>query len=408
MEFRFRESESGNVAAIFAIASIPLMMAFAGAVDVVNLHRKSVELQNSLDSAALAIGTVYYSGMTTEELEALGKDVFSANMLTAEGVPSEFEYKDAEVSPLTASAEADGPDNYITVASQLTMEPLVGWSFEWRSAKSSVVRVEPGRPACVLALNKNASSAVKIQGSTQVDMEGCVLAANSKSDSAVTLDGAANLRAECVLTSGRTSGLSVADLVCPEVLEKQYPSVDPLAGIEPPSYTSCQSVPGGKTKTLSPGTYCGKTISGEVTLEPGVYILRGGRVNLGGNGVLKGAGVTIFLMEDAEFTVNGNEIVQLSPPETGPYAGITIYQPKSNTNAVSINGTSGSFVDGFVYAPGAHVSFTGNAGATADGECLRIVGDTIEFNGNSRYGANCEGKLGDHELTAGRNISIVR
>ena len=384
------------------------MMAFAGAVDVVNLNRKSVELQNSLDAAALTIGTVYYSGMTQAELEALGRDVFSANMLTAEEVPSEFDYEDAEISPLTADAEADGPDNYITVASQLTMKPLVGWSFEWKSARSSVVRVEPGRPACVLALNKNVSSAVKIQGSTQVDMEGCVLAANSRSDSAVTLDGAANLKAECVLTSGRTSGLGAADLDCPEPLEKQYPSVDPLAGVEPPSYTSCRSVPGGKTKTLSPGTYCGKTISGEVTLEAGIYILRGGRVKLGGNGVLIGAGVTIFLMEDAEFTINGNEIVQLSPPETGPYAGITIYQPKSNTNTVLINGTSGSYIDGFVYAPGALVSYTGNAGATADGECLRIIGDSIEFNGNSRYGANCEGKLGDHELTAGRHISIVR
>ncbi|WP_139832244.1 pilus assembly protein [Mesorhizobium australicum] len=308
-------------------------MAFSGALDVVNLQRKSVELQNSLDSAALAIGTVYYSGMTTAELEALRKDVFSANMLTAEGVPSEFEYEDAEVSPLTATAEADGPDNYITVASHLTLEPLVRWSFEWRSAKSSVVRVEPGRSACVLALNGSASSSVKIQVSKQMDMEGCVLAANSKSDSAVTLDGAANLKAECVLTSGRTSGLGVADLECPEVLEKQYPSVDPLAGVEPPSYTSCQSVPEGKTKTLSRGTYCDKTISGEVTLEAGVYILRGGRVNLGGNGFLRGAGVTIFLM-DAEFTINGNEIVQLSPPETGPYAGITIYQPKSNTNGI--------------------------------------------------------------------------
>lgn len=386
------------------------MMAFAGAVDVVNLNRKSAELQNSLDAAALTIGTVYYSGMSQEELETLGRTVFSANMLTADGVPSEFDYEDSEISPLTAEADADGPDNYITVGSQLTMAPMVGWSFEWKSAKTSVVRVQPGQPACVLALDNNAASSIKIQGSTQVEMEGCVLAANSKSDSAITLDGAATLRAECVFTSGRTSGLSgvAADLECPAPLEKQYPSNDPLAEVVPPSFTSCQSVPGGKTKTLSPGTYCGKTISGEVTLDPGIYIMRGGRVNLGGNGFLKGAGVTIFLMEDAEFSINGNEIVQLSPPETGPYAGISIYQEKSNTNTVSINGTSGSYIDGFIYAPGAHVSYTGNAGATADGECLRIVGNTVEFNGNSRYAANCEGKLGDHDLTAGRHISIVR
>ena len=406
---KFAESESGNVAVIFSLAAIPLMMAFAGAVDVVNLNRKSTELQNSLDAAAVAIGTVYYSGMSQADLEALGRTVFSANMLTAEGVPSEFDYEDAEVSPLTASAEADGPDNYITVGSQLTMTPLVGWSFEWKVARTSVVRVQPGQPACVLALDKNASSSIKIQGSAKVDMEGCVLAANSKSESAVTLSGSATIAAECVFTSGGTSGLSgsAADLDCPAPLEKQYPSGDPLAGVLPPNYTSCRSVPGGKTKTLSPGTYCNRTFSGEVTLEPGIYILRGGRVNLGGNGFLKGAGVTIFLMEDAEFTINGNEIVQLSPPDAGPYAGISIYQEMSNDNTLSINGTSGSFVDGFIYAPGAHVFYAGNAGATTDGECLRIVGNTIEFTGNSRYAANCEGKLGDHNLLAGRHISIV-
>jgi hypothetical protein len=386
------------------------MMAFAGAIDVVNLNKKSAELQNSLDAAALSIGTVYYSGMSQADLENLGRTVFSGNMLTAEGVPSEFDYEDTEVSPLVASAESDGPDNYITVGSELTMAPLVGWSFEWRVARTSVVRVQPGQPACVLALNKSAASSIKIQGSTQVDMEGCVIAANSNSDSAVTRDGSSSVSAECVFTSGRTSGLSGSetDLECPAPLEKQYPSDDPLAGVVPPNYTSCRSVPGGKTKTLSPGTYCNKNISGEVTLEPGIYIMRGGQVNLGGNGFLKGVGVTIFLMEDAEFTINGNEVVQLSPPDAGPYAGISIYQETSNDNTLSINGTSGSFVDGFIYAPGAHVFYAGNAGATADGECLRIVGSTIEFTGNSRYAANCEGMLGDHELMAGRHISIVR
>ncbi len=149
---------------------------------------------------------------------------------------------------------------------------------------------------------------------------------------------------------------SNAHLECGTPLENQYPSFDPLAKVVPPAYTSCQPVPGGKTKTLSPGTFCNKTLSGDITLAPGSYILRGGRINLGGNGSLVGAGVTIFLMEDAEFSVNGNEIVQLTPPTTGPYAGITIYQEKSNHTEITINGTSGSYVSGFIYAPGVLVS----------------------------------------------------
>ena len=52
-----------------------------------------------------------------------------------------------------------------------------------------------------------------------------------------------------------------------------------------------------------------KHLSGDITLEPGTYILDGGRINLGGNGSLVGAGLTIFVMGDAEFSVNGNEVL---------------------------------------------------------------------------------------------------
>ena len=92
-------------------------------------------------------------------------------------------------------------------------------------------------------------------------------------------------------------------------------------------------MPAGNKKTLSPATYCDKTWSGDVTLDPGIYILRGGQIKLGGNGRLTGAGVTIFLMEGAKFVSNANEVIKLSPPTSGPYAGITIFQDRGNTSA---------------------------------------------------------------------------
>ena len=193
-------------------------------------------------------------------------------------------------------------------------------------------------------------------------------------------------------------------------LEKQYPSFDPLAKVSPPSY-SCpgESVPGGKKKTLSPGTYCNKSLSGEITLQPGTYVLAGGGIKLGGNGYLKGTGVTIFLMGDAEFSVSGNEVVQLTPPTKGEdYAGITIYQEKSNDNTITINGTSDSYISGFVYAPGGHVFYAGNSAATTQSECLRIVGNTVELTGNSDMKSDCTAQLGGREMYAGRSMSIVR
>ena len=147
-----------------------------------------------------------------------------------------------------------------------------------------------------------------------------------------------------------------------------------------PPANPCRAV---KPRLLSPGTYCNETFSGEITLQPGTYILRGGQIKLGGNGTLTGLGVTLFLMENASITLNANQVVKLSAPETGPYAGITIYQAKGNTNALLLNGGSGSTITGFVYAPDAHITFTGNSAMAGTGECVRVVGDTIEMTGTS-------------------------
>ena len=193
-------------------------------------------------------------------------------------------------------------------------------------------------------------------------------------------------------------------------MENQYASLDPLAGVTPPAYTACKSMPGGKTKSFTPGTFCNKTWSGDISLDPGVYILRGGQVKLGGNGRLVGHGVTIFLMEGATFELERQRSHDLSPPTsaTDPYAGITIYQDKANTAQLTINGGSGSLVTGFIYAPGAHVFYAGNSTMSGSGDCIRVIGNTVEMTGNSAIKANCSAELGGRAMYAGRIITLVK
>ena len=145
-----------------------------------------------------------------------------------------------------------------------------------------------------------------------------------------------------------------------------------------------------------------------VTLDPGIYILRGGQIKLGGNGKLVGAGVTIFLMEGASFTSNANEVIQLSPSQIAPYAGITIFQDRDNTSALKVNGGVGSAVTGFIYAPSADVFYAGNSTMTGAGECIRIVGKTIEMTGNSSVSSDCEAALGGKKMNTGQHIVLVK
>jgi hypothetical protein len=404
----FLRSERANLHVIFAISLVPLLSAVAGVVDYTDINRKADRLQNALDTAALEIGVNYYAGMSSEELEALGRKIFLANLAALEA--GEFIYDEDDFPPFEAAADYGEEVDLISVTSTVSHAPMVGWGNQWFANRRSVVRVAPGLPACVLALDRSASPGIVFRGATDVEMKNCVVASNSRAANAVSRDGSARFAAECVVSSGGTNGIVASGNVrldCQEPLTHQLASMDPLRNLQPPSYTACRSVPNGRQKTLSPGTFCGQTISGEVTLEPGVYILRGGRINLGGNGSLTGNNVTIFLMEDAEFSITANQTVQLRPPSSGPYAGITIYQPSSNRKQVTSNGGAGSFIDGFVYAPGAHVFFAGNADTLASG-CLRIVGATIEMTGSSTFRSDCEIELGDRKMYATRMISLVR
>jgi hypothetical protein len=407
---RFWKSQGGNYAIVTAIAIIPLIGAVAGAVDYTMALNKAGQLQNSLDASALAIATSYDLGMSDEELTQYGRDYYDSDMEGISNGTESFQYSDQLSSDLVALASSEGDEIFITARSAIAHEGILG-SFDWPMDRRSIVKIKRGAPACVLALDPSASSAVKFQGSTDIGLTGCVIAANSKASDAVSRGGSALLSAACINTVGGTSGISSSsnvNLDCPAPLEDQYPSFDPLKGVQPPSFSGCVNVPNGKNKPLSPGKYCNESLSGVITLQPGSYVLDGGAINLGGNGSLKGTGVTIFLLGDAEFSINGNEVVQLTPPTSGPYAGITIFQEKSNDNTVSINGTSDSYVTGFVYAPGAHVFYAGNSATTTLSQCLRLVGNTVEMTGNSDIKSDCTAELGGREMFASRYISIVR
>jgi hypothetical protein len=407
---RFLRNREGNFAVILSLAAFSLLTALAGAIDLTNALAKAGQLQNSLDSSALAIGTRYYSGMPQDALQGLGGKFFGANMVNP-NAPADNDYLYEEAAPsLVASASMVNGSAIIKVSANVLSKSLFGSDLNWPLFREAYVQVFPGVPACVLALNETADDAVKLSGSTTVDMKGCVIAANSNAYDAVSRSGAARVAARCVTTVGQTEGLatSEAKLDCGLPLERQLSSLDPLGGVKAPAPGACTAVKGGKTKTLDPGTFCQQTFTGNITLNPGNYILRGGKIKLGGNGSLTGHGVTLFLTEGAEISINANEAIDLSPPVSGPYAGVTIYQEAANTTDLTINGTSGSKFSGFLYAPGAHIFFAGNSDMSGSGDCIRMVGDTIELTGNSNMASDCSSQLGGQTMYAGRRVLLVK
>ena len=300
----FWSSKRGNFAMATAIAMLPIMVVVAGAIDLTGTSDDAAQLQNSLDAAGLAVGTKYLPSMAASDVEALGLTFFSANLSLAD----QQEYADS-VSAFSATASGDPSAYYISLSSSINRPSFINGAAPWPAHRSATVKMNPGAQACVLALDPHASAAISLQGSTDVSMSSCVIAANSDASDAVSRGGSAQISAGCVSTVGGTYGLSPpsANLTCGAPLEHQYASFDPLGDVVPPPYTLCLPIPNGRTYTLSPGTYCDKTLSGNITLNPGVYIFRGVTLKPGGNGSLTGQGVTLFLVEGSQITINANE-----------------------------------------------------------------------------------------------------
>jgi hypothetical protein len=134
------------------------MAGVAGAVDFVSINTKGAKLQNMLDATALAIGTKYYSGMTKGEVEAFGREFFLTNMYGGPKNDVEFDFSD-DVQEFSADETSDGSSKLISVASTIDHEgSFIGFSSNWQTKRRSYVRLAPGQPACVLALDPHASS----------------------------------------------------------------------------------------------------------------------------------------------------------------------------------------------------------------------------------------------------------
>ena len=155
-------------------------------------------------------------------------------------------------------------------------------------------------------------------------------------------------------------------------LTGQPPQTDPLAGRPfDPNHLCANSITpqGTGTRTLEPGTY-GATAAANntvVTLEPGVYALRG-NLSYAGTGRIEGTGVTIYFCGSAFFNLGSNAggVANLSAP--GGVGGLLFYfDPANRATAMdfSNNSTAGDAVrvnlTGIIYAPNARLYSTGGS-----------------------------------------------
>lgn len=404
-------NEKGN-ALIIAAAGLPLLIGFAGlANDTIQWSLWKRQLQRQADSGAIA---GVYARFADQNLNSAVTTDIAKNSRTGLAFATGYPV----ITPLADTADYNKP-----VQVTLAVRQSLPFSKFFMSAAplievNAVAGAKETGEYCAQAQINTAETGISAGGTVDVDLK-CGMITNSTSMEAAVAFGDSTVNASPVAAVGgldQTDNWATGTTLLPFTMAQP----DPFADIEPPPVpSSCSNFSDSPsdTTTLSPtksdgsaNCFANFTVKGDLTLNPGTYIITGDmKVNSGAKVTCDGC---TFVLTDnpasstGTVDINGGAKLNLKAPDTGTYKGILFYQNRgADEDSVSkINGNSTSFFKGAFYFPHSKVEYTGNAGVTY--ECVKLVSWQLTFQGNAAINNNCpEGWYGDR--FKGRHVRLV-
>jgi hypothetical protein len=163
------------------------------------------------------------------------------------------------------------------------------------------------------------------------------------------------------------------------------------------SVSSSYVISGTSPVTLTPGYYPNGLIASgigvTVTMQPGIYYM-GGAVTVSGSVGFQVSGPTstqtgtgvMFYGASGGFNFSGTGATNIPAPSTGTYQGISIFENRTSTAAVTLSGSENQSFGGTIYAADGAVTLSGTSTATFGSTVMGaqyIVGSlTISGSGN--------------------------
>jgi Flp pilus assembly protein TadG len=393
-----RSCTSGNVLVLAGTGCFVLAGGVGLAVDTAQWYLWKRQLQQAVDSGALAAAhTLSQNGTNTYRTEGRDEITRNANGLT-------INVERLSNRPLVGGW-FDDPGAVEVIATTTAALPFsglfmdAGVTVRSRAVATAVARGEN----CIISL-AGTGTGVTVQGTADVGA-GCGVIANSTDDEAIRLVGSSYLDANPISAVGNITADPSNYPANTAILPYGVASEDPVAARN----LSVPTVPAGCTqtnyrvapsasRTISPGRYCGgMRVQGTVTMNPGVYIMDAGDFFVASSARVVGNGVTIILTGSsagnvANVDIRGGSDVQLHAPtsaQDSTWQGMLFFQdPNLGNNGESkINGDSNLDLDGIVYMPNGDLTFNGSSGQYAD--CLFLVAERVTFGGEARLDNNC-------------------
>jgi hypothetical protein len=243
----------------------------------------------------------------------------------------------------------------------------------------------------LIALDPDDRGAVNAHGNGSIVVTGGSVIVNSSDSSALLVNGSnAVISAPEYDVTGdtRTTG---GGTILGTVHRGVPPIPDPLAYLVPPDPASLPlgtiTAIGKDFYRLTPGRFPGGlsfSSKDSVLMEPGIYYLAGGGFKFSGKAgtSLTATGVMIYNAPTGtshRIEITGQGRVSISPPTSGPYQGISIFQDRDSDVTFKITGNGSFDLTGTVYAAGSHGQIEGN-GAVHMGS--QYITGTLDVGGN--------------------------
>jgi len=436
---RLAADKSGVSAILIGLLSMGLLGFSALGTEVVYWYTVHRNLQNAADSAALSAVAALENLSGTPDAKHLSQATAEAKytsqqygftsgtggvLITVNIPPSSGAYTS---NPTAAEVILSSPQK-LFLSTALTFNGQSLFATPPTQKARAVATPARNGNGCVVTLNTNNVVDLSGNGNTQLNIQSCDLYVNSQASDALNQVGNATVNAEAAYISGGTSSSGNAQLnTTVGTFTGTAPINDPYGGLTVP-YTSpgasctnaspptqqhvqiANSPPAGYTAEYGPdGTniaiFCGGwTPSGNVFLDPGLYVIDGGNLSCN-NCTITGSNVTIYLTGSGttwagmSFSGNGTTFLNINAP-TDTYIsahpsfkgieGVAIFGDRnapcstsSCTATVVFSGNATENINGVIYLPHQTVTLNGN-GASAP-FCSQLIAYSATFHGNSSF-----------------------
>jgi hypothetical protein len=119
----------------------------------------------------------------------------------------------------------------------------------------------------------------------------------------------------------------------------------------------------------------------------------------GGTSNTGGSGVFFYLTGSASLVIDNGANVNISPPTSGTYNGMLIFQDPFDTQNVSVQGGSKMNISGTIFAPSANVTLGNGSNTSVNSD---IVAYSMTVNGGGKLVSSPTTNLGT------LNISVAK